>query len=160
MSQGQQNPLPHHNRLIYGRRRVRDLDFLTVRFSQKQFWSQVVRSSQDRRPFDGKSPPPHALGSPERGLGQRHGLRSLTQANREEQQPIRRQDRHSFPSGIRHYSGSGFDRRRLGLRTVRPDSPGRESGWSCVAPGRVWRLQKKTERRLPWKRPWVPLTPR
>lgn len=62
----------------YGRRRVRDLDFLTVWFPQKQFWSQIVRSSQDRGSFNGQSPPPHALRSPERGLD-RHGLRSLKQ---------------------------------------------------------------------------------
>lgn len=65
----------------YGWRHVRDLDSLTVWFPQKQFWSQIVRSSQDRCSFNGQSPPPHALRSPERGLADWHGLRSLRQGN-------------------------------------------------------------------------------
>lgn len=48
----------------------------------------------------------------------------------------------------------------LGLRAVRPDSPDKETCWSCGAFERAWRLWRKTGRTLPWKRPWPPPSPR
>lgn len=50
--------------------------------------------------------------------------------------------------------------RKSAVIPARPDSPDRETCWSCGAAEQAWRLRRKTGRMLPWKRPWPPPSPR
>lgn len=56
---------------------------LTVWFSQKKLWSQIVRSSKNGCTLNRPRTPSDTLWSPERGMRGRHGLRSLMEETKE-----------------------------------------------------------------------------